>query len=64
MGVVSTQQAAEQYGLHVETIRRWIRTGTLRAQRIGRVYVVDERDLRRVMADPPKGGRPRKEQRP
>lgn len=63
MGVVSTQQAAERYGLHVETIRRWIRAGVLRAQRVGRVYVVDEAALRRVVATPPRPGRPRKGQR-
>lgn len=60
MGVVSTQQAAEQYGLSVETIRRWARQGVLKTQRIGRTYVIDERDLRRVIANPPKPGRPRK----
>ncbi len=61
MGVVSTQQAAEITGLHPETIRRLCRQGTIRAQRIGRVYVIDERDLRRYLANPPKPGRPRKE---
>jgi excisionase family DNA binding protein len=62
MGVVSTQQAAEITGLHVETIREYLRAGRIRAQRIGRVYVIDERDLRRFMAVPRKAGRPRKGQ--
>lgn len=61
MGVVSTQQAADTYGLSVETIRRWARQGVLKTQRIGRTYVIDVRDLKRVMANPPKAGRPRKE---
>jgi excisionase family DNA binding protein len=62
MGVVSTQQAAEITGLHVETIRDYLRAGKIRATRIGRVYVIDERDLRAFMARPrPKTGRPRKD---
>ena len=62
MGVVSTHQAAEITGLHVETIRELLRAGRIKATRIGRVYVIDERDLRAFMAKPrPKPGRPRKE---
>ena len=64
MGVVSTQQAADKYGLNVETIRRWARQGLLKTMRIGRVYVIDEADLARVMEHPPQAGRPRKEKHP
>jgi excisionase family DNA binding protein len=60
MGVVSTQQAAEIMGLHIQTIREYLRAGRIKAQRIGRVYVIDERDLRRFMAVERKPGRPRK----
>jgi excisionase family DNA binding protein len=64
MGVVSTQRAAEITGLHVETIREYLRAGRIKATRIGRTYVIDERDLRRFMATPRKPGRPRKGERP
>jgi excisionase family DNA binding protein len=64
MGVVSTQKAAEITGLHVETIREYLRAGRIKATRIGRTYVIDERDLRRFMATPRKPGRPPKEKRP
>jgi excisionase family DNA binding protein len=64
MGVVSTQRAAEITGLHVETIREYLRAGRIKATRIGRTYVIDERDLRRFMATPRKPGRPPKEKRP
>jgi excisionase family DNA binding protein len=64
MGVVSTQQAAEIMGLHIQTIREYLRAGRIKAQRIGRVYVIDERDLRRFMAVERKPGRPPKERRP
>jgi len=60
MGLVSTQQAAEMTGLHVETIRRLCRAGKLRAKRVGRVFVIEERDLRALIANPPTRGRPRK----
>ncbi len=64
MGVVSTQRAAEITGLHVETIREYLRAGRIKATRIGRTYVIDERELRRFMATPRKPGRPPKEKRP
>ena len=60
MGVMSTAEAAAYAGLHVETIRDYIRRGLLKARRFGRTYVIEERDLRRLMANPPKPGRPRK----
>ena len=60
MAVVSVRQAAEITGLHPETIREYLRAGRIKAQRIGRVYVIDERDLRRFMAKPRRPGRPRK----
>ena len=60
MGVVSVQRAAEITGLHPETIREYLRAGRIKAQRIGRVYVIDERDLKRFLATPRKPGRPRK----
>ena len=63
MGVVSTQRAAEITGLHAETIREYLRAGRIKATRIGRTYVIDERDLRRFMATPRKPGRPRKDKR-
>jgi len=61
MGVVSVKQAAEFLGLHEQTVREYLRAGRIKAQRIGRVYVIDERDLRRFLATPRKPGRPRKD---
>ena len=57
---MSTQEAADRAGLHVETIRGYIRRGLLKARRFGRVYVIEERDLNRLLANPPKSGRPPK----
>jgi excisionase family DNA binding protein len=61
MGVVSVKQAAEFLGLHEQTVREYLRAGRIKAQRIGRVYVIEERDLRAFLAKPRKPGRPRKD---
>jgi len=60
MDVMSTQEAAARSGLHVETIRGYIRRSILRARHFGRMYVIEERDLNRLLANPPKPGRPPK----
>lgn len=38
-------EIATRVGRDPETIRRWIRTGKLRARKIGTQHVVEERDL-------------------
>jgi len=42
---LTVPQAARRVGRDPETIRRWIRAGRLRSERIGTQYLVDERDL-------------------
>jgi excisionase family DNA binding protein len=46
---------------HEETVREYLREGRIKAQKIGRTWIVQERDLRAFMAKPRKPGRPRKE---
>ncbi|MER7457535.1 helix-turn-helix domain-containing protein [Micromonospora sp. NPDC126480] len=41
----SVEQVAERLGLHVRTVRGYIRSGRLRAVRIGKQYRIAERDL-------------------
>ena len=41
----SAEQVAEQLGLHVRTVRGYIRTGRLRAVRIGKQYRIARTDL-------------------
>ena len=57
---MSAQEAAEYAGVHVQTVRHWIKAGHLKAKRWGRTYAIEERDLKKLLADPPKPGRPRK----
>jgi len=43
--MLTVPEIATRTGRDPETIRRWIRTGKLRARKIGTQHVVDERDL-------------------
>lgn len=52
---LTVPQVAERLGKSPETIRRWIRSGRLRAYKVGTTHVVDEADLDVVV--PPKSGR-------
>jgi len=47
--MLTVPQAARQAGRNQETIRRWIRSGRLRAQRIGTQHLIDESDLTEVI---------------
>jgi excisionase family DNA binding protein len=53
----STEEVAEQLGLHVRTVRGYLRDGRLRAVRIGRQYRITREDLEAFvgspLADPP-----------
>jgi excisionase family DNA binding protein len=60
--MLSVLEAARRVRRDPETIRRWIRSGRLRAKRVGTQYVIEERELDSVV-DPdamlplPKGWR-------
>jgi excisionase family DNA binding protein len=58
MKLISTSEAAARLGVHITRVQVLIREGRLPAQRIGRTYVVDEKDLNLVAER--KTGRPRK----
>ena len=40
--MITVPEAARRSGRNPETIRRWIRTGRLRSQRVGTQHFVDE----------------------
>ncbi len=46
--MLTVPRAADRVGRDPETIRRWIRAGKLRAQKIGTQHLIDEQDLDRV----------------
>jgi excisionase family DNA binding protein len=47
--VLTVPEAARRAGRNPETIRRWIRSGRLRARKVGTQHVIDEADLERLL---------------
>ncbi|CAN5615788.1 hypothetical protein BH24ACT24_BH24ACT24_06270 [soil metagenome] len=43
--MLTVPEAAKRTGRNPETIRRWIRSGRLRSERVGTQHLVEERDL-------------------
>lgn len=43
--MLTVPEAARRVGRNPETIRRWIRTGKLRSQKVGTQHLVDENEL-------------------
>jgi excisionase family DNA binding protein len=48
--MITVPEAARKFGRNPETIRRWIRSGKLRARRIGTQHLIDEADLEESLA--------------
>ena len=60
--MLTVPEAARLSGKNPETIRRWIRSGRLKAERVGTQHFIDERDLEPLLEDeelprPPGWGR-------
>ena len=49
--MITVPQAAARVGRDPETIRRWIRSGRLRARKVGTQHVIDERDLEALLEE-------------
>ena len=47
--MLTVPEAAARAGRNPETIRRWIRSGRLPAQKVGTQHVIDDRDLEAVL---------------
>lgn len=43
--MLTVPQAADRVGRDPETVRRWIRSGKLRSQKVGTQHMIDEEDL-------------------
>lgn len=56
--LLSLREASERCGLSTSRLRRLAAQGTLRAQKAGAYWVVDEESLRAFMATERKPGRP------
>lgn len=49
--MITVPEAAKRAGKDPETIRRWIRSGRLRARKIGTQHVIEEEDLDPLLED-------------
>lgn len=49
--MLTVPEAARRAGRDPETIRRWIRSGRLRARKIGTQHVIEEADLEASLDD-------------
>ncbi len=58
--LIGTKEAAEKLGVSLRRVQQLIELGTLPAQRIGRDYLIQEKDLSNVTIHG-KPGRPKKE---
>lgn len=63
MGMISTLEAAKRLGVCDSMVRRLIREGRLKATRVGRAFVIAEKDLVRCDYLPGPGGWPKGRQR-
>jgi len=54
------EEVADRLGLHVRTVRNYVRSGRLGAVRIGKQYRVSDADLRALTGDPAAPGGPRR----
>jgi excisionase family DNA binding protein len=48
--MITVPEAARRTGRDPETIRRWIRSGKLRARKVGTQHVIEDEDLAEVLA--------------
>lgn len=51
--MITVPQAAKRVGRNPETVRRWIRAGRLRSEKVGTQHLIDERELEAVAGEPP-----------
>ena len=50
--MLTVPEVARRLNRDPETVRRWIRTGKLRAHRVGTQHIVDEEDLGALLKTP------------
>ena len=47
--MLTVPEAARRVGRNPETVRRWIRSGKLRSQKVGTQHLIDEHDLEALL---------------
>jgi len=49
--MLTVPEAASRVGRDAETVRRWIRSGKLRARKVGTQHLIEEADLELALAE-------------
>lgn len=49
--MLTVPEAARRVGRNPETVRRWIRSGRLRSQKVGTQHLIDEEELDALVDD-------------
>jgi excisionase family DNA binding protein len=49
--MLTVNEAAQRLNRNPETVRRWIRSGRLRARKIGTQHMIDEADIHEATGD-------------
>ncbi len=49
--MLTVPEAASRIGRDAETVRRWIRSGKLRARKVGTQHLIEETDLEQVLGE-------------
>lgn len=49
--LITVPEAARRVGRHPETVRRWIRSGRLRSERVGTQHLLREEEVLALAAD-------------
>jgi len=63
MKYINTTEASAIIGITRKGVRELIRKGILKAERVGRDWLVDKKSVDKVKKNRPKVGRPRKEKK-
>jgi predicted site-specific integrase-resolvase len=61
VALISTLELAKRYGITPHAVAYWIRKGQLKAQKLGKTWVIDEEDASLFYR--PRAGRPPKQGR-
>jgi excisionase family DNA binding protein len=57
--LLTLPEIAQTLGMNPSTVRLWVREGRLRAEKMGRKWMVRRVDLERMLAEQPQVGHPR-----
>lgn len=52
----TAKEVADMIGVHIQTVRLWIKQGKLKGKKIGRFFLISADDVKRMMGIQPDSG--------